>query len=147
MVEPSQLRHPTNQASLAYWQSQCGDRPMPARADLDPLDIPKLLPQVLLIDVNRTQHDFRYRVVGTRLADYMLADYTGKWMSEIEHQRPPSQVFSACETVVERREPIIGNVPYVGKYADYKTVEALIMPLSSDGETVDMLFVTVDFLT
>ena len=41
---------------------------------------------------------------------------------------------------------IAGDTPYVGKNKDLLTTEDVIMPLSDDGETVDMLFVTVGFI-
>ena len=34
----------------AYWERKRGDRRMPARDDLDPLDFPALLPNVILVD-------------------------------------------------------------------------------------------------
>lgn len=147
MFDPARLRHPTNVASYAYWDRLRGARTMPARADIDPMDIPKLLPSVLLYDVQAEPLDFRYRLIGTKIAGYLLADYTGKWMSELAHQRAPGRLWTAYTHVVTHLEPITSDAPYVGKYADFKTVEDLIMPLSADGETVNMLFVTVDFLT
>ncbi|MEQ9639856.1 MAG: hypothetical protein RIM84_07505 [Alphaproteobacteria bacterium] len=39
------------------------------------------------------------------------------------------------------------QAPDASAFADDETVATLIMPLSSNGESVDMLFVTVDFLS
>ena len=36
---------------LEYWRGKCDGRAMPARADIDPLEIPRLLPYVYLVDV------------------------------------------------------------------------------------------------
>ena len=35
-----------------YWQSKLNGREMPSRADLDPVEIPELLPYVALIEVH-----------------------------------------------------------------------------------------------
>ena len=35
---------------LDYWHGKCAGRPMPTRADIDPLDIPRLLPHVYLVE-------------------------------------------------------------------------------------------------
>jgi hypothetical protein len=51
---------------LQYWTDRRGVRVAPARADLDPLELPPaLLPHMLLIDVEHDPVDFRYRLAGT----------------------------------------------------------------------------------
>jgi len=37
-------------------------------------------------------------------------------------------------------------VPYVGPHKDFISVVDMVMPLSSDGATVDMLFCIIDFV-
>uniref|UniRef100_UPI003137A719 PAS domain-containing protein n=1 Tax=Ferrovibrio terrae TaxID=2594003 RepID=UPI003137A719 len=64
------------------WLAKCGDRPMPARADLDPAEITPLLPNLILRDVLRDTKpgwplDFRYRLIGTRVDAMMNGRYTG----------------------------------------------------------------------
>ncbi|HEX9789596.1 MAG TPA: PAS domain-containing protein, partial [Kiloniellales bacterium] len=65
-----------------YWQSKQGDRLMPARADIDPTEIPKLLPILLLIDVVATV-SYRYRLVGTEIVSSAGQDITGKLFDEV----------------------------------------------------------------
>ena len=42
---------PRLQRLYEYWRSKVRDRRLPARADIDPLDIPDLLSNLVLIDV------------------------------------------------------------------------------------------------
>ncbi len=119
---------------------------MPSRADLDPAEIRTILPCVFLLDVTQDPLDFRYRLIGTKMASHLNRDLTGSWMSELPHQRPPSRIWSACAKVVETRAPLSSDTPYVGKLHEFRKTEDLILPLSADGETVNMLFVTADFL-
>ena len=142
-----QLRHSTNRTAFGYWERIRGARPMPGRADIDPSEIVGILPCVFLLDVRLEPLDFRYRLIGTKMSNHMNRDHTGAWMSEIEHQRAPSRIWAACERVVARQVPLSSDTPYVGKLHEFKTTEDLIMPLSEDGKTVNMLFVTADFLT
>ena len=44
-------KHAINQQALQYWLEKKGDRPMPGRRDLDPIEMPGLLPHVILLDV------------------------------------------------------------------------------------------------
>ena len=76
----------------------------------------------------------------------MTASYTGKWMSEIPHQRPGSRIWSNCEKVVRIKTPFSSDTPYVGKNKEFLRTEDLLMPLSDDGTTVNMIFVTVGFI-
>lgn len=145
-LDPQRLQHPTNRRAYAYWDHIRGERLMPSRADIDPAEIPEILSCVFLLDVAEGPLDFRYRLIGTKMSASMNRDHTGRWMSEIEHQRPPSRIWSACAWVVETRMPLSSDTPYVGRHHEFKTTEDLIMPLSADGESVNMLFVTADFL-
>lgn len=138
-------RHPINRDSLAHWLKMRGTRRMPSRRDLDPEDIPGLLPNVVLMDVTADPLDFRYRLVGTTVDYHLHRPLTGLWVSELPHQRRGSVFWATMESVVRDRRPVLSNIPYVGPHKDYKTIEDLIMPLSDDQQTVNMLFVTVAF--
>jgi hypothetical protein len=71
---------------------------------------------------------------------------TGMWMSEIPHQAAPSRIWANCRQVALEGAPLAGDTPYVGRNKEFLSTEDLIMPLSDDGKTVDMLFVTVGFV-
>lgn len=134
-----------------YWAAKRGERLMPARADIDPLEIVSILPHVVLIDVLRDARpgwplDFRYRVMGTTVDAHMSRRFTGVKMSDVPHQQPDSQLFRNFAHVVKTREPQFNRVPYVGPHKDFLSVVDLVMPLSIDGETVDMLMSIVDFI-
>lgn len=140
------LRSPINQFGYDYWKRKRGRRGMPGRNDIDPAEIVKILPHIFLLDVRQAPLDFRYRLIGTKMDEHMNARYTGLWMSEIPHQAPPSRIWANCRQVVESGQPMNGDTPYVGRNKEFLTTEDLIMPLSDDDRTVDMLFVTVGFV-
>ena len=68
---------------FAYWQSQRGTRAMPARADIQPMEIPRLLRHVYLIDVLSDPRDYRHRLVGTAIGERYGDERTGKLVSEV----------------------------------------------------------------
>lgn len=140
------LKSPINQRGFDYWNQKRGSKAMPARGDIDPSEIPKILPHVFLLDVRPEPLDFRYRLIGTKMDEHMTGSYTGLWMSEIPHQKPPSRIWASCRQVVEEKRPLSSDTPYVGKHKEFLTTEDLIMPLSDDGKQVNMLFVTVGFI-
>lgn len=148
-LDDIQVTSPINQASLAYWLQQRGDRQMPARQDLLPADMISFLPNIILLDVLQSPLDFRYRLIGTKVTLQMLhTDNTGLTMRQLENkgQGPDSKIFGNCRRAVESGRPVAAKTPYVGKNSDFKATEDIILPLSADGQTVNMLFVTAEFL-
>ena len=119
---------------------------MPSRGDIDPAEIAKLLPNVILMDVSHDPLDFRYRLIGTLIDAHMNDPMTGRWLSSIPHQRAPSRIWSACKRVVEEETAHSSDAPYIGPMKDFVIVEDILMPLSDDDEKVDMIFVVVDYL-
>ncbi len=132
----------------AYWRSKVVGTLLPARSDIDPAEIPRLLPNVMLLDVQRSpEWNFRYRLVGTRVVEHLFRDYTGSWFSEIEHQRPPSRVFDNCRRVAETGRPLLANTEYVGPHQGFRRAEDVMLPLAEDGRTVDTVLIFVQYMS
>lgn len=149
-----ELNHATHllQQGYRYWDAKRTGRPMPSRSDINPAEIPALLPHVVLLEVLREGDtagaplDFRYRLMGGAVEAHLTMRYTGLRMSEIPHQKPPSRLWQNFSTVVETARPLITQVPYIGQHKDFLAAQDLITPLSEDGQNVSMLFNLVDFL-
>ena len=120
---------------------------LPARTDFDPLiEVPRLAPRMMLMDVLQDPLDFRYRLVGSALRRHMAQDWTGKRLSEIPFQRVGSTVWDNNVIVIRERRPILARPPYIGPHKDFRSVERVILPLASDGRQVDLLMFFVDFI-
>ncbi|NJM91813.1 MAG: PAS domain-containing protein, partial [Rhodospirillaceae bacterium] len=65
-------------AFYAYWAGKRRGSALPARADIDPLEMVALLPGIVLIDVVADARQFVYRLVGTREVAMRGRDPTGK---------------------------------------------------------------------
>jgi hypothetical protein len=132
------------QDGYSYWRSKLTPGRLPNRADINPIDIARLMPHVVMVDVKRVpEFDFRYRLIGTYVTEHLFADHTGSWFSEIEHQKAPSQIWENCKRVAESGEAFLAATPYVGPHQGYRQVEDIILPLAEDGHTVDTLLVFV----
>ncbi len=143
MVHENSEISPVARQLLQYWKSRRGDREMPGRADLDPLDMGPFLSQVFLVDVSHEPLDFSYRLIGTEIVDRSVHDYTGKRLADLPSQRKPSDIWSLFETAAIQRRPVRGLVPQL-KYTS-RFVEMQALPLSRNGEQVEMLIGTVVF--
>ena len=113
-LDPSSLRAERLRIAYGYWLGKRQGRLMPCRPDIDPVEIPALLPYVMLIDVVADPLDFRYRLIGTAARNIMRRDYTGLLFSEIAGKGKGSVLWHGCELVVCSKVPISMSPPYVG---------------------------------
>ncbi len=137
---------PALREGFAYWASKGWPARIPARRDIEPSEIPSLLPFVILLDVATDPPDFHVRLMGTQVVYHQQRDDTGRRMSDIPHQRPPSLVWTCCRRAVETGQPVLGDIPYVGPHRDFVRVENVILPLSTDGAVVDKLLVILAYV-
>ncbi|RED47673.1 PAS domain-containing protein [Aestuariispira insulae] len=129
-----------------YWKGKIRDGRLPGRADLDPLEMKPILPNIVLLSVRAEPLDFYYRLIGTEIDRHSQKYNTGKWMSEIPERREPSKVWSNCRLVAETGQPSCRSIPYVGPHRDFLATCQINLPLASDGQRVDMLMIVVDYI-
>jgi hypothetical protein len=134
------IADPTQRALYLYWREKTAARPMPARADLDPLEMPKAaLRDMGLIDVVDDGLDFRYRLVGTNNVSRMGLDITGRLASQVYQGEYRAFLMAIYREVVDTRSCIlsIGQFSIAGPTSLSTT--RLLMPLSATGRAVDMI--------
>ena len=135
------IKHPRLQQLYEYWLEKRGERRMPARADLDPLDIRYVIGDVIMADVlDETPPRFRIRLHGTHLAERTNFDLTGKMLDEMPSPEFRDLTRRSFTRVVRTREPLhnLSEREFDGRMHRY---EAILLPLSSDGERVDRLLI------
>ena len=63
---------------------------MPSRADIDPVDIPRLLPDVMLVE-RFADGRYRYRLIGTENSRAHGMNATGRYLDEIVFEGPDAK--------------------------------------------------------
>jgi hypothetical protein len=123
---------------LDYWQWKCGGRFAPGRADIEPLDLVRALPRIMLADVIPEPLGFRYRLSGTGISDVHGEELTGLAPLDLkpaEYGRLIDRHYRQC---VSERRPLLHLI--VLDLAHHSRAYArLLLPLSNDGEQVNML--------
>ena len=137
----AQLVIPQQREIFDYWLSRLQGRTMPARADMEPKGFKRHLGFVSLIDVEPEPRRFRFRLVGTRLRDIYSRELTGRYLDEL-----PFLDTVAADGVVARRLPAQGVMRFPLEGKDHLVQFWLKLPLSQDGERVDMIFCYDAFL-
>lgn len=130
---------------LAYWERKRAGRPMPSRADVDPAEIPRLLPHLRLTEVIGGGRRFRYRLVGTAIVEAYGREHTGHHLDEVLSDERLAFVEGLYRTVCERQRPVFARTYYIGPWAVPNFARRVMVPLSEDGETVNVIMAVLAF--
>ena len=96
-------------------------------------------------DIEQDPLDFRYRLIGTWLRNFLYEDYTGRSLRELEGKGPGSGLWSILERVYKDRDPLYCAVPYVGPKSDYKQASSLYLPLADDHTMINKIMLVANF--
>ncbi len=141
-LDPKEFTNPTLAFLRSYWDDKRGQRPMPSRSDIRPSEMKEHLGWILLLDVLDGGEDFRFRTVGTRVSEYFLMDGTGKTLREafVSYGEAAVAAVLATHRKVAREAVVLrahGGADLFGRaFLDF---DALYLPLSEDGQTVNMI--------
>lgn len=137
----AQLRHPMMSRLFAYWRGKCQDGRLPGRQDLDPLDIPELLPHIALYDVVRESDRLRFRIrlLGTANVQLMGSDCTGQFLDEQLRPEDAARIMTTYRQVVDERRPHYWRSFLSTPGREHMHYERLLLPLAADGTTVDIV--------
>jgi len=138
---------PGTAAFYRYWDGKRRGRRMPSRADIDPLEMKPWLAGTALVDVTRAgpgslrPYELRYRLIGTRPTLLRNRDVTGM---RVESGYFGANLEAALENyrlVIEQKTLVYDwdRTPATDGFA--REAETLLLPLSTDGENVDMVLV------
>lgn len=140
--------HPKIRRFFDYWQAKHSvpkhsGGGLPGRQNIDPLDIPELLPNIWLLDVQHEPFRLRYRLVGTGIVEARGRDQTGQWLDEAHPELASDPAYlERYKAVVESGKPSWRRgQPRFWFHADFGLIENLILPLAADGAHIDMLMI------
>jgi hypothetical protein len=138
---PESELDPRLKALLDYWRGKCSPGQLPARADIDPLELRGLLGNINLIEVVQqadSSRRFRYRLFGTEFVFYHGGDLTGQWVDEIGNPVYRQQLVGLYEHVVATGATPMLSYDYILDSRRHR-FQAVILPLASNGREIDMI--------
>ena len=133
--------HPDIRAVVAYWRSKAGTRRMPRRTDIEPFDLKPYLSRMTLVDVVPDVRRFVYRLVGTEEVASRGSDPTGRSVAEAYFGTSAEESLMVYEYVARHGEPYCFRDDYHAPDGALETQDLIFLPLSEDGETVNMILV------
>jgi len=147
-INPKHLQNPILSFLLQYWESKRRERALPSRADIKPAEMKEYLGWIILIDALPDFGDFRFRMIGTRVSQYFLADATGQTMREAfaPYGEPVVNSVIATHRKTARDKVVVrayGGAGWLGR--SFLDFDAIYLPLADDGENVNMILSAFTF--
>jgi hypothetical protein len=143
-INPATLENETLAFLHRYWHEKRGNRAMPSRADIKASEMREHLGWMMLVESLPDLSEFRYKLVGTLVTQYFLGDSTGKTIGEAFHKAERPEVSAKAVKAMFRkcaRDKVIvhcfGDAGWIGR--GYESFNCICLPLSDDGETVNMI--------
>lgn len=118
---------------------------IPSRADFSPQELTRLLPHIALVDVDHDSSipEFTFRLCGTQIAEDSGVDLTGKTWSHFPNS---SEVIKRAIKLTEDMQPYYAtNIQAKWAPKNFHHYSVLALPLSKDGQQVDMILYGVMF--
>lgn len=123
-----------------YWRGKCRDGRLPSRADIDPTEIPRLLPYLTIVEAVPDERRYVYRLVGTKEVEIRGQDPTGKSVAEAYYGPSIEDAYASYDRAIAG-QPFYDDSPFSGPDGRYNDDEMLFLPLSDDGKKVTRVLV------
>jgi hypothetical protein len=130
-----------------HWLRICGNGRLPSRNDVDPANFKRILPSVIMADIEHDPFRVRYRLCGTRVAEF-CGNLTGRYLDEIATTDlwSTAAYLRQYQIAADEGRPVFSFDWMVGQFGARHPFQTGIWPLASDGRTVDMCIAVEDYL-
>lgn len=145
------IGHPDLRLLYRYWLEKRAGRHAPARADIDPIELPvRLWPNLMLLDLLRDGPSLRihFRLTGTQIDQALGRNPTGEFFDEdlISNSRYRAYIQALYEEIAGSRVPIYSeNVFQLAIRSVPMLTRRLSLPLADNGINVNMALVGAIF--
>lgn len=129
---------------LEAWHAWRGDGSIPERSDVDPVDIPDLLPNLFLLDVE--ENDFRFRLVGEQISKRYANRLKGKCIGEVMSGAGLDEtLYEHRRCAEDRQAAMVWQSRDLASADDLRAYTRLILPLGSAGPRASHIIGVMDF--
>ena len=122
-----------------YWIGKCAGRPLPSRADIDPLEMREWLGNLLLAEFFGGIENYRVRLDGSNLIGTGGKDRTGKGSEVLTSDEERKLVISQYKPVLDTAQPAYFETQFLNSEGRFLREQKLLLPLSNDGSVVNMV--------
>ncbi|MEN2786459.1 hypothetical protein ACFOKI_05680 [Sphingomonas qilianensis] len=128
-----------------HWVSLLQARSFPSIADLDPANIADFGPHSVLLDFSRGAEDPAIAYLGRALRDECSLDSSVAQISQVPSRSLLSRLTDRYQQIIANRAPIGFEAEFVGSRGFHMMYRGILMPFSSDGESIDFIFGVINW--
>jgi hypothetical protein len=120
-----------------YWDAKRGSRRMPARGDIDPIEMKRWLAGMQMIDVFHNPRRLVYRLVGQVDIEFRGYNPTGRTVEECAVGRSKIDSLENYDIVISQRTFVYDFADFVSASGLLRSQECILLPLSDDDDVVN----------
>ena len=128
-----------------YWVSLLAGRAYPAIQDIDPHNIEDFGPHSVLLDFSHDSEDPEIAFLGRTLRTECELGPTVRRISEVPGRSLLSRLTDHYLQIIANRAPIGFEAEFVSQRGHNTLYRGILMPLSSDGETIDFIYGVINW--
>lgn len=128
-----------------YWVSLLGGRAYPAIQDVDPASIDDFGPHSVLLDFSAGSSDPGIAFIGGALRHECGLDRDIRFISEVPQRSLLSRLTDHYLQIIANCAPIGFEAEFVGQRGSNTLYRGILMPLSSDGDTIDYIYGVINW--
>ena len=133
------LSDPKIRKTYEYWLSKCRGDVLPARGDIDPVEIYDCLSALMILEVIDGGRDFRIRLAGSQVEEAHDRALKGLLVGEMGEGAELAAMLERFRAIVATRLPDFrsASLSMVGRA--FIEFDRVALPLAEDGQTVSHL--------
>ena len=117
-----------------FWKRARGTHRFPAQSDLDLTEVPKLLPNLFILDAEPNRA-FRYRFMGSSLDDHIGIALTGRTFSEHRSGRVLEEITNFFSRIIDGDVVGVMTSQLPSETVKWATYTRVGLPIADDHET------------
>jgi hypothetical protein len=126
------MKHPSTRTVYDYWNEKRGNRPAPARADIDPAAIRHALGDTFMLAADFVDQ-LRFRLAGTRVCALFCREVKGEEFATLWTETSKKQISDLLAVVKDEEIGAVAGVTGYAADGDTVDLEILILPLAHIG--------------
>lgn len=141
------MRSPVLHQVHQYWLAKRRERELPGWSDVEPAEIARLLPNLLVAAVEYDPLRIFFRLVGTKVAE-IRGDVTGHYVDSVPWNMPATRISvqQSYARVIDSRIPLFVEIDIRTIGGTHRRVAAGIWPLApADGAPIDRCLAAEDY--
>lgn len=137
----SQMVHQLND----WWVANQEASGLPDRRAFDPAAFKSLMPHLVIAAIEQDPFRVRYRLVGTRVAQFTGFDFTGRYLDELIALGSTSEWQNQYQAACANRRPVFGSITEPTTSGGSFTFEFGLFPITAGGSEVRQFIAVEDY--